>query len=704
MYIKLLSIVIILLLSQKAIANQGVEINKSNIDENIPIGKQIKYFEDKTSSYNISSIQRLTFEESHSKVLNFGITSSTIWLKIPIKNTTDESSFLLNLSQPLLDKISFYFPSDNGETYDSIITGESFYFNTRKYKDPSFLFDVNIKSQQSAVYYIKISSKEPIQLPLTIGTKNNILFKVKVKGMLSGLYVGVMLVMILYNLFVYFSVKDKSYIYYVLYISIVLLTQTILQGYPYQFLWPNSPLISQYSFFLVPIVVGLVSLLFMNVFLKTKQFVPKLHRLSYVVSIPYLVALVFALFGRFEVSLPLMEVSAGIVSVYMLFTGIYVAKSGYQPAKYFVAAWSVFLCGVIIYVLKDLEVLPFNDFTRYTMHIGSGIETILLSFALAARINVYKKEKLEAVEEKEEFLREQNFVLEEMVDERTKELNNTLEQLKNTQVQLVESEKMSSLGQLTAGIAHEINNPINFVSSNVGPLRQDLEDLDAILKKYEELDAKNVAEKMLEVEQLKQELDYTYLKTELTSIVNGIEDGAKRTTEIVSGLRNFSRLHENELKLTDINSGIESSLILIKNKLGGIKLEKNLCNKAEIECNPGKINQVIMNLIDNAIEAIKDRHGENGKEGCILIKTKSLKDEVELVVSDNGCGIPEAIQTKIFDPFYTTRDVGQGTGLGLSIVRGILDNHKATYKVQSSNNEGTTFLILLPKTAMNGKN
>tara|TARA_B100000508_G_scaffold141096_1_gene146889 strand:+ start:127239 stop:129344 length:2106 start_codon:yes stop_codon:yes gene_type:complete len=701
MHIKLLPILVLLFLPIIAFADNGFVINKKNLDKNKTIGKHIQFYEDVYSRYDINSIQDIDFKDSHSDVPNFGMTNSTIWLRIILKNNSDESSFLLNLSQPLLDQVTLYSPLRKSKGYNVSKTGESLPFNHRKYDDPSFLFDVNLPPGKSAVYYIKISSKESIQIPLKIGSKNSILAEIKTKGILSGLYVGVMLVMILYNLFIYYSVKDKSYIYYVVYISIVLLTQTILQGYPFQYLWPNSPTISQYSFFIVPIIVGIVSLAFMNVFLKTERHAPKLFRLSYIISIPYLVAFLFAVFGWFEISLPLMEASAGIVSLFMLYSSIVILRRGYSPAKYFIVAWSVFLCGVIIYILKDFGILPFNDFTRYTMQIGSGIETILLSFALAARINIYKKERLMAVQEKEEVLRKQNVLLEQKVQERTKELNETLDKLKNTQVQLVESEKMSSLGQLTAGVAHEINNPINFVSSNVGPLRQDIDDIEAILKKYDELTVENVSEKLEEVERLKQELDYNYLKTELASIVDGIEDGAIRTTEIVKGLRNFSRLDENELKKADINSGIESSLILLKKKIGSIRLETDLCQNAEIECNPGKINQVIMNILDNAVKAVNDRY-EDLTNGHIQIETRANEDEVELIIRDNGKGIPENIRSKIFDPFFTTRDVGQGTGLGLSIVKGILDNHNAKYSVKSIMNEGTTFSINLPKHANNG--
>jgi signal transduction histidine kinase len=379
-----------------------------------------------------------------------------------------------------------------------------------------------------------------------------------------------------------------------------------------------------------------------------------------------------------------------------------IVKKGYQPAKYFLAAWSIFLLGVIGFVLKNIGILPYNNFTRYTMQIGSAIETILLSFALAARINIYKKEKeesqqktVETLKENKKIIENQNVILERSVKERTIELNKTLNDLKQAQVQLVQAEKMSSLGLLTAGIAHEINNPINFVSSSIIPLKQDLEDINILLNKYEELESTtNIFEKLNEIKALKKELDYDCLKPELDQIVNSIEDGANRTIEIVNGLKDFSRLDESEISIADINSGIQSTLLILKNKLGSIKVELDLGELPEYKCNPAKLNQLTLNLIDNSIYAIKERLAD--KDGLIKVKTSHTKELIIISVSDNGIGIPKEVREKLYDPFYTSKDVGEGTGLGLSIVKGIVDSHYGSIEVKTEVNIGAEFTIKLP--------
>jgi len=666
------------------------------------IGRNLFIFEDETSELALQQVQDKEFVISESDVPNLGISNSTFWIRFNVTNETNEEELMLNLALPTLDEVVFYYKTEAG-VYDSIVTGENLPFNNRKYDEPNYLFDLLIEHGQTEEIYFKISSKEAIQLPITIASKTKMFNHIKRKEILSGLYFGIMLVMILYNLFVYLLVRDKSYLYYIGYIVLILLTQTSLQGYPFQFLWPNSPKIAQYGLFIFPSLVGIASMVFMNVFLRVKTHSVLLFKMSMVLSIPYAISIILAVLGFFKASFTLMEINAGIVSVYIMITAIKIVRNGFQPAKYFLIAWTIFLVGVIIYILKDLGILPFNNFTRYTMQIGSGIETILLSFALAARINFYKKEKeasqqktVEVLKENEKIIKEQNIVLEQNVEKRTKDLNQTLKDLKQAQSKLVDSEKMSSLGLLTAGIAHEINNPINFVSSSISPLRQDLDDIKTILAKYEEIGGNdNVEEKLRDIKQLKERLDYDIIKTELETIVNGIEDGAKRTAEIVSGLRNFSRLDEGELKSANINEGINSTLILIKNKLNGISIVKNLGDLPNIECYPGKLNQLFLNLVDNAIGAIISKE-MNTSEGEIGIKTWADREFLYIEVSDNGIGIKKEIKDKIFEPFFTSKEVGSGTGLGLSIAYSIVESHNGEITVESEENIGTQIKIALP--------
>ncbi|MBK6759822.1 MAG: tetratricopeptide repeat protein [Ignavibacteria bacterium] len=243
-------------------------------------------------------------------------------------------------------------------------------------------------------------------------------------------------------------------------------------------------------------------------------------------------------------------------------------------------------------------------------------------------------------------------------------------ELKAAQTLLVESEKMASLGQLTAGIAHEINNPVTFIASSVAPLRRDLLEYEAIGGTGPLADE---------------------LRAEIFELLDGIETGARRTAEIVKSLRTFSRLDEGSIKKTDIVSGIESTLTLLNTRIRGVvEIVKEFDEVPHIECRAGQINQVIMNILSNAIDALEKTINPTIRIGV----RRAGANQISITIADNGNGIPEESLPRLFEPFYTTKDVGKGTGLGLSISYGIIERHHGRIEVHNDN--GAVFSITLP--------
>ena len=272
-------------------------------------------------------------------------------------------------------------------------------------------------------------------------------------------------------------------------------------------------------------------------------------------------------------------------------------------------------------------------------------------------------------------------------------LHNTVADLKAAQELLIQAEKMASLGQLTAGIAHEINNPINFVTANIQPLKDDMTDIMSVISRYEKvISEKGLDREFEEVNQFKQVAKIDFTMKEMNDLLKGIEDGAMRTSEIVKGLRNFSRLDQNIFRKANLNESLESTLTLLhssfKNRIEVIKQYGSL---PEVDCFPGQINQVFMNILSNAIQAVP-------AEGSIFIKTWQVNDMVKVSIRDTGAGMTEMVRKKIFDPFFTTKDVGKGTGLGLSISFGIIQKHFGKIEVLSEPGEGTEFIISIPIT------
>ncbi len=381
--------VFLTVLSSKVSA-EILEINLET-DKTIQLGDKIEYYRDDSKNQTIQTVIDKKFIKSNSIVPNFGINNANYWIKLNLKNSTNYTNFLLGIASPTIDEISF-FKFEDGAFYETKL-GEIFPFHRRKYKDPEYLFDIQLLQGETKTYYLKISSRESLQLPIYLGAKDNILNDLKFKDFISGLYVGILMALLIYNLFLFISVRDSSYLYYVVFVILVLLTQSTLQGYPFKYLYPNSPEFAQLSLFIFPSTVGIASLLFMNAFLKVKNQNKTLYILSLLLIIPYCIAIILALLGSYVISFTLIDITAGLVIVFVIFTSIYVMKKGNKYAIYFLTAWLVFIFGVLIYILKDLNVLPYNNYTRYTMQFGSAIETLLLSFALGARINELKKQK-----------------------------------------------------------------------------------------------------------------------------------------------------------------------------------------------------------------------------------------------------------------------------------------------------------------------
>ncbi|HIK03363.1 MAG TPA: sensor histidine kinase [Trichormus sp. M33_DOE_039] len=291
---------------------------------------------------------------------------------------------------------------------------------------------------------------------------------------------------------------------------------------------------------------------------------------------------------------------------------------------------------------------------------------------------------------------------------RTQELENTLINLKALQLKLVESEKMSALGVLVAGIAHEINNPVSFIYGNLNYASDYFQDLLDLVELYQHY----YTEPVDEIEQKIQAIELGFLKVDSAKLFQSMMIGAERICEIVKSLRTFSRLDEAEFKSVDIHDGIDSTLVILNNRLKpspdnpyGIQITRNYGNLPLIECYAGQLNQVFMNILANAIDALEEqvtKYKQTDNLDLTLpqidICTQVIDDDwVEIIIADNGVGIDEQVKQKLFDPFFTTKEVGKGTGLGLSIsYRILVELHGGKLECYSPPGSGARFIIKIP--------
>jgi signal transduction histidine kinase len=295
--------------------------------------------------------------------------------------------------------------------------------------------------------------------------------------------------------------------------------------------------------------------------------------------------------------------------------------------------------------------------------------------------------------------------------EKAQELELILKELKRTQAQLIHIEKMSSLGQLVAGIAHEINNPVSFIWGNLTPARQYFQNLIRLIEIYQ----KTYPDSTPEIHDFIEEIDLDFLLDDYSKLLDSMQVGAQRIQQIVFSLRSFSRLHESEIKTVDIHDGIDNTLFMLQHRMRAegdrpaIEVIKNYDQLPKITCYASQLNQVFLNLLNNAIDALENQPSpriiticterEEVKGAGLEVRGKSqcLLPTVVIRISDNGIGMTEEEQKRIFDPFFTTKSVGKGAGLGLSISHEIVvEKHQGELICISDLEKGTEFIIKIP--------
>lgn len=296
-----------------------------------------------------------------------------------------------------------------------------------------------------------------------------------------------------------------------------------------------------------------------------------------------------------------------------------------------------------------------------------------------------------------------NETLEAQVQERTKDLSGALDELKNSQAQLIQSEKMASLGQMVAGVAHEINTPLGYARGNADIVKTSLLEVREVCGQQRNainliaegtVPEQEVAEALTQAVSLDEDLATDELMGELDNLLDDTEHGLHAISDLVAGLKDFSRVDRSRNDLFDVNQGIESSLKIAQNHLkGSVQVKKVFGELPEIECSPSQLNQIFLNIITNAAQAIDSTERPDGR---IFIHTSCEDDGVSIRVLDNGCGMDEDTRQRIFEPFFTTKPVGKGTGLGMSIIFRIIEDHGGRVEVKSIEGKGSEFKVWLP--------
>ncbi len=691
------------------------------------IGQRVYVYRDQTNALTFEQIRNLpdaAFQKSTTSPMRLGNTTASTWLKFVVKNETEFPLFLA-FQTNAINILDAFIYDETGK----LTTKEAGFHRPTSNRELMRSNVVMNIGQSPKVLYVKVESRFVLLLPLVLARLEHLEAHYHPRDVINGLGMGILIAMALYNLFIFFSVKDRLYLYYCIYVLASLWVIGHLNGLGW-LIWMDYPVITR----LVGIPFALLATwLFTVRFLNVAENMPRIYMAikAFCLVIACIIPLDFL-----DLQVPraaMQQICTPLSAFSMLTIGIISHFQGNRNAKYYVLAWAFLLGGAIISSFSYAGLIPYNDYTSNSFLLGAAIESILLAFALANRINMYREESiqsknlaLERLQENEALIRERNRDLEEKVHARTTELEQSLAVLKATQNQLIQSEKLASLGELTAGIAHEIQNPLNFVN-NFSELSVDL-----AKELNEELD--------------KQEIDKPYVKEilgDLTSNQERINHHGKRASSIVKGMLEHSRTSTGEKESVDINHLVDESFRLsyhglrAKDKGFNATMEKEYQeNLPKMSAIPQDMGRVILNLINNAFYAVNQRQqarpqppeGEyDNAEGAydnaegehyaaeraydnvgiykptVLVSThyvaplSGLGGQIIIKIKDNGTGMPESLKAKIFQPFFTTKPTGEGTGLGLSLSYDIITKgHGGTLDVESREGEGTVFIITLP--------
>jgi signal transduction histidine kinase len=370
------------------------------------------------------------------------------------------------------------------------------------------------------------------------------------------------------------------------------------------------------------------------------------------------------------------------------------------------------ISAVEIYKQQGAEALEEAEGLRNRIILGSMLISALIAVVLADKTSRAIAQPIETVTNvAQQVTRESNFNLQVPVttqdeigvlavsfNQLIQRVSEYTQELKQTQSQLIQTEKMSSLGQMVAGIAHEINNPVNFIGGNIDYANKYIEDLTDLVTLYQEY-YPNPPDAILE---RIEDIELEFLREDLPKTLSSMKMGADRIREIVVSMRNFSRSDDGKMKSADIHEGIDSTLVILNHRLKqGIQVIKQYGKLPAVECSPAQLNQVFMNVIGNAIDALEEvKKGDTGYSPTIWISTEVTADNtVTVKIRDNGPGIAAGCTQQIFDPFFTTKSIGKGTGLGLAISYQIVAKHQGKIEVNSQIGQGTEFVITLPVAA-----
>ncbi len=578
------------------------------------------------------------FKAAVKSPINLGTSNYRHWIKLRIKNNTPAHCLLLQVDNAMIDELVLY-KITTKRSIEIAKSGLTANYHKRKYRHPRIVLELTINPGDEQEFLISLKSTKPLFIPLTLSDTKSTYESLLQQDALFGIYFGIIFIMFFYNLFIYFTIRDAIYLKYLAYLFSVEMVQLAISGYTHAYLWPQKPWLSTYDFYIAVPLSGITIVEFMRHYMKvTGTISPLIKKFLNGSNMLYASTFISTLFGYTYYSNIIFDFCGVFMGFWFLIILANLAIKKTPSATYLLLGWSTFLFGVIIYSCRNLGLLPANNFTNYTMAFGNAIETLFLSFSLANRINLLKKEReksqtalLKVSYENENLIKDQNILLEQTVEKRTKELQESHIQLKETYQNLKTARsKMETLGQVTAGIAHDIASPLSQIALSTTIVES-------------ELKLANIP---------------TDKKEKMNALLATIQSSSEFVLEVSGRLRTYS-LNQSDNNLFAPYESVQESCKILSYSLKNMQVSINLDNEVLIKGNKSRLTQLFMNVINNATQAIRACE----VAGNITVSDKKEANFYEMQVVDNGIGLSDKDKGFVFDSFFTTKASGNGIGL-----------------------------------------
>ncbi len=677
-------------------------LDASRVDQSaVPLTEYTAVLEDASLNLRLADVQkpevaaRFNWDSSAAEAFSFGFTRSAYWLRVHLRNSSDlPIERMLEIANARLSTVQFHQALANGAD-QSVVTGAVTPFATRPYANRFFIFPLSLPAHSDQVYYLRFESVGPLLIPARLWTPQAYHAHERSDYLAQAWYFGMATAMVLFNLLLFFALRDVLYLLYVNFVTCTTLTLAAQNGLAKEFLWPDAALWSDTA---VPVgfsMTLLTLLFFMRHMLDTRIVVPRLDRLIQALIAIFLLSLI-----AFAVALPLFAKTAVqlnlVTALLTIAIGLACAFKSQRSAWFFVAAFAALMLGGVLTALRSFGFLPTNFLTVNGLQFGSALEMILLALAMADRFDALRKEKasaqskaleaqletLQAEQRVIETLRWSERVLEDRVSERTAELSATVDRLKQTQHDLVQAEKLASLGALVAGVAHELNTPIGIALTTASTLEDNAKDFQ---RTVEDGSVKRSS------------LDFFVQKSVDMGAL--LVRSCHRAADLISSFKQVAVDQTSEQQRQfDLRSLVEDNVVSLRPsfKQPVMNIEIEVPNGINCNSYPGPLGQVLVNLIQNA-----DLHAfAPDEQGTLRITASVVADMVELIITDNGKGMDEETAARIFEPFFTTRLGQGGSGLGLAICRNIVKGVLGgSLLATSAPGAGSRFVVSFPITA-----